>query len=114
MKMVGIKNFLIGLASAILISNAAQAGEANGVTVVGLTPVESGAFIAYISATVVGGPSCATQTTRIAADSNTGGGRAVIAALMISYTTGKTFDFTGDGTCSVWGDTETVKWLNTH
>jgi hypothetical protein len=115
MKMVDIKYFLIVLASAIFVSNAAQAGGAAlDVTVTGLTPIESGAFIAYISATITGGPSCATQTTRIAADPNTAGGRAVIAVLMMSYATGKTFDFTGNGTCNVWGDTETVQWLNTH
>ena len=115
MKMADIKYFLIVLASAIFVSNRAQAGgTAYGVTVTGLTPVESGAFIAYISTTIAGGPACATITTRIAADPNTAGGRAVIAVLMMAYPTGKTFDFTGNGSCNVWGDTETVQWLNTH
>lgn len=73
------------------------------------------AFFVYLSV-VIGGtpPACATQNTRFVVDLSTPAGQATMAAILAAHLTGQTLDITGRGVCDVWGDTETIAWMNVH
>lgn len=55
-------------------------------------------------------PSCAT-IDRWAFDSSTAGGQSLLATLLTAYATGRQISVLGTGTCSIWGDTETVAYI---
>lgn len=56
-------------------------------------------------------PSCATVPGRWAIDGSTAGGQQSIAVVMSAQAQGKQIIVQGNGTCSVWGDTETASYI---
>jgi len=73
------------------------------------------AFFVYLSV-VIGGtpPACATQNTRFVVDLSTPAGQATMAAITAAQLAGRTIDITGRGLCEIWGDTETIAWLQVN
>jgi hypothetical protein len=58
-----------------------------------------------------GAPACATLTGRFAIDGSTVGGRVQVAGLLSAVARSKAITVFGTGTCSAWGDTETVNFF---
>ena len=56
-------------------------------------------------------PACATVKSRFAIDGTTSAGKVQIAALLTAIAMGKQINIWGTGTCSIWGDTETISFF---
>lgn len=94
-----------GLVSFAATAHAAGSGSGN---VAGVN-VES-ASGKFTTATHSGAPSCAT-TGRWAVDVSTPQGQSLWSAVLLAYSQNKSVTVGGTGTCSVWGDSETVAWI---
>ena len=58
-------------------------------------------------------PACGTNNSnRWAIDASTPAGQAAVQVLLTAYTQHRPIYVTGTGTCTVWGDTETVQFFN--
>ena len=57
-----------------------------------------------------GAPACA-ATGRWAVDVSTPQGQSLWSAVLLAYSQNKPVTIGGTGTCSVWGDSETVAWI---
>ena len=82
----------------------------------GITPLQpEGAVIFWLASPQrTGYPACVqTAPNRYAIPTNTDAGKAMIATLLTAYAMGYSVIVTGNGTCSVWGDAETVHWIAT-
>lgn len=58
-------------------------------------------------------PTCAVERMRFALNVSSPGGRAQLAGLLTAYSVGKPINVYGTGTCSYWGDTESVDFFHT-
>jgi hypothetical protein len=70
-------------------------------------------IVYYDGGSRTGAPACATVNERFAVDGTTAGGKIQVAGLLTAYTGGKTVHLWGNGTCTAYGDTETINYLNT-
>jgi hypothetical protein len=60
----------------------------------------SGHFLVQVSLPIQGEPACATDTTsRMHGDSNTAGGKALLAAALLAFSTGRKVRMEGTGGC---------------
>ena len=75
--------------------------------------IGGGAILFYINAPHAGMPTCANNgaNTRWAINAATMGGQAQLSGLMTAVARGKRISIQGTGTCSVWGDTESVDYF---
>jgi hypothetical protein len=98
--------FAAGVLSNVSISSTSVTQAAVGTT---------SAFFVYLSV-VIGGtpPACATQNTRFVVDLSTPAGQATMAAITAAQLAGETIIISGRGTCEIWGDTETIAWLQVN
>ena len=107
-----MKKFLMTIAalySSISIAGSASQGTLNTVHFMG-----NGVVLALTTGTRTGVPACAnTQPTRFALDASTPAGKAQLAGLLTAYSSGKQVVIIGTGTCSSWGDTESIDYFYT-
>ena len=73
--------------------------------------MQNGALLVTTDASQSGAPSCATVINRWAIDATTPAGKLQATAVLTAYAMGKKIAIWGTGTCSVWGDTEGVSFL---
>lgn len=103
------------VASVLLLSplfcSAGVAGAGNIVGPYGLFFMQTGALLVSTDAVQSGAPACATVVGRWAIDGTTPAGKLQAAAVIAALAMGKKIAIWGTGTCSVWGDTETVSFL---
>ena len=59
---------------------------------------------------IAGAPACATQQG-FAIDTTTAAGKTQLAAVLTAYALGKQITVIGTGACNIWGDRETVNYL---
>ncbi len=105
----------VAMAILLLLSSAestAGASPASIVTNVLVMYNTGGQVIFYTSAAHTGAPVCATQNTRWVFSGATPAGQATLSLVMTAYTTGKPLTIYGTGACDIWGDTETVNYIN--
>jgi hypothetical protein len=111
------KLHLVIVASACLAFMAsAQSAAASQTTAGNINSVMAGAessggqFFFNTTGTRTAAPSCAIQP-RWVVDTSTLPGQAVVAALLSAYAMNKQIVVMGTGSCTVWGDTETVSYF---
>lgn len=88
-----------------------SAGAAGAGNIVGPYFMQTGALLVSTDAAQSGAPACATVASRWAIDGTTPAGKVQAAAVFSALAMGKKIAVWGTGTCSVWGDTETVNFL---
>lgn len=87
----------------------ANAGTVNGATVTGVMG-EQGAFFVFVNLPISGQPACAT-IQRFATDPNSSSGKAIIATILSAWSAGRHLNISGNNSCNVWGDTESIDYL---
>ncbi len=87
------------------------AGVAGAGNIVGPYFMQTDALLVSTDAPQSGAPACATVASRWAIDGTTPAGKIQVAAVLAAFAMGKKIAVWGAGTCSVWGDTETVNFL---
>lgn len=115
-----MKRYALALISlAMLFPILAQAsGALNGTTIVTIIVDFNGLGIVTFSQPIVGSPpSCVipAYASAMAFDTNTQGGRTLLAVLMSAKSSGSTVDVGGRGTCTVYpGQLEDMYWTIAH
>ena len=71
----------------------------------------TGQFFVSVSLPITGSPACATQAMRFVIDPTTDVGKAQIEVIMAAKRDGRPVSILGSGFCKLWGDTETVFWV---
>lgn len=97
----------------------AQAGSVANATIVQLVPESPNGFFIYVNVAPPSGttPSCATETLsayRYVVDLTTDAGKATVATALMVFAMKSSIDIVGTGNCSVWSDTETVRYIQVH
>jgi hypothetical protein len=101
----------------VLIGSPAQAGSVTNTTVRMVAPESPNVFFVYVVAAPSGTPACGTETVsnyRYVVDVTTDAGKAMVATALTAYAMQSPVDVIGLGTCAVWGDTETIYYLQAH
>lgn len=104
---------MIGLLLALAIGTAANASQNTAGNVTFVYGMGNGAFLFQQSGGSRGSlPSCAgSNPDRWAVDGTTAAGQNKLSILLTAKALHKVVQVYGTGTCSVWGDTETVDFL---
>lgn len=102
---------IISLVSASLVTSPACAGSAALGNITQFTANQT-VFFLVTNGTRSGAPACAAAISRWAIDISTNGGQAMAALVMSAQAQGKLVSVIGNGTCSVWGDTETADHID--
>ena len=79
--------------------------------VIGVQPVAPGGLFFRQTGSRSTKPSCAT-IDRWVINVSTPDGQTMAATLLMAYSLHKRISITGTGTCTTWGDTETVLYFN--
>ena len=74
---------------------------------------DTGVVIFSSSGTRYGVPACAASTNRFVIDASTAGGKAQLAGLLAAYHAGKAITVLGNGTCTIYFDSESVTYFLT-
>ena len=106
-----LSHILLALGAILIASTPASASTAQFGNITGLFAAGNGAVMFYSDGSRDARPACATLTTRWAIDASTVAGQGEIAVMLNAYNRGKQLYVAGTGTCSIWGDTETVLFL---
>jgi hypothetical protein len=106
-----IVRLLVAVEMALMLAGQVQAGTAGPGNPVNVYFMSNGVALIPMDVGQQNSPSCATQGTRFAIDGSTAPGKVQIAALLTAIAMGKQIVVWGTGTCSVWGDTETVSFF---
>lgn len=109
---------LVAIATAMLFATSVlAAGSSNGlvtttfvVNATTTTTADSSVFFFENIATIPGTPTC-NINQEYAMRLNTPAGKAVQSSVQLAIALGKSVFASGDGTCSVWGDRETVNFV---
>jgi len=117
MKSKIIRALLGALTAAICLSGSAKASNTAGYGYIyGLYGTSNGAVLFSVKldgSTRSGIPSCGSANTdRWALDASTVPGQAAVQVLMTAYQQHRPVFVNGTGTCTIWGDTETVNFFN--
>lgn len=106
---------LTALAASIGISTSASAQSTGATGPIGRIDMQTaggGKVIFYQGGNRSGVPACASNlNNRWAFDGTTPSGQATLSILLSAYMSGKSIQVVGMGTCSAWGDTETVNYI---
>lgn len=92
----------------VLSSFGACAGGVVSTTVSEIISDTTGYFRVYLAASISGSPGCATTALQFAVDPTTQAGKNMMASLSMAMFAGKTVQFTGTGTCSLYSTVETI------
>ncbi len=76
--------------------------------------VQDGIVMFYVTGEHSSPPPCATATTRWAFDGRSAAGQVIMTAISTAFATGKAAEIHGTGTCSVWGDSESIFFSIIH
>ena len=98
------------LAMSLLMSISAQASEASLGKPYALLVHEQGAAFFHHDGSRTARPTCATQD-RWVINLSTQTGQAMYAAVLTAIASGRKIMVHGAGTCSVWGDTESITYV---
>lgn len=106
--------FLAAFALLGIISSPALAGDVQGAKIIHIfTTKDDGVFI-YFDRAVANNAGCGrNNSNRLAIKPSTPGGKSSLAVAMLAYTNNYSVNAWGDGTCNVWGDTESLNYLMT-
>lgn len=96
---------------ATLVVPAAHASNADFGTISQFYGTNNGALMFSTSGTRTTAPSCSTNPQRFAIDASTTAGQAAASLVLTAYALHKQVYVVGTGTCSIWGDTETVLFI---
>lgn len=110
----GLQAGVLCLASVCSTSQVAFASNASMGYIVEVFGTYNGAVLFSTTGTINGArPSCQGPglTQRYAIDASTVAGQAMVAILMTAKAQGKRIDISGMGSCTIWGDTETVQFI---
>jgi hypothetical protein len=105
-----MKKFLLSLLVSLFASSAHAGGTA---TFVPANPYFMPAGIILMTTpggAIAGAPACATQQG-FAIDASTPAGKVQLSAVLTAYAMGRQIAVYGTGACIVWGDRETVNYL---
>jgi hypothetical protein len=91
-----------------------DAGTTSAVNIVAVDVRNDGTFVVDISAATTGAPTCATITNRLSANSNMGGGRALLQLAISVYLSGKPVSLDGTGACSEFSNIESIARIYAH
>jgi hypothetical protein len=95
-------------------SNAFGGGMVSQAYVFAITAQEyggTGQFFVSVNQPITGGPSCAIQPMKFVINASTDAGKAQIATVLAAQSASRPISILGTGSCDVWGDTETVFWV---
>jgi hypothetical protein len=95
-------------------SNAFGGGMVSNAPITAITAQDYGGtaqFFVSVNQPVTGAPSCAIQAMKFVINGSTDAGKAQIATVLAAQSAGHNISILGTGTCDVWGDTETVFWV---
>lgn len=113
-----MKRGLLILAAALVFltldANPTDAGTTPVVTITSVDVRNDGTFLVDISQPTTGAPSCATVTTRLSANANTAGGKAILQLAISAYLSGRPVNFDGTGTCSEFSNIESIARIFAH
>jgi hypothetical protein len=99
---------LFGLGFIGCSASEATTGSANG-TVYNIT-TQGNFFLFQVTGTHINNPACST-TQRWALSVASAGGQTMAAQLLTAYSLGKVVSISGDGTCTIYGDSENVFYV---
>lgn len=102
---------LIAIAAAVC-GPAQAAGVVHLVTVTNVDARSNGEFLVSFSLAITTPPACATDLTRMSGNANSAGGKAVLAAAMLAYTTGSVVFAQGTGLCTEYSGIESISILS--
>lgn len=100
---------LLCVCAAMLVSSVGHAGSASGAVTQTLLGT-AGILIFKVGTGATGQPSCSTGG-EWALLLDTAAGKGTYALLLTAVAQGLTVNVVGNGTCSVWGDRETVSYI---
>jgi hypothetical protein len=98
-------------ASVALVSTTAFGGSSVGTTVTNSQAVAGGVLIVTPAGAITGSPGCATNTTQMAI---VGYDKTLLASALTAQASGKTVDFYGTATCTIWTGMENISILVVH
>ena len=105
-------NIIMALGAIGLTATPANASNSNYGTVSGLFAGGNGAVMFFSDGVRTAPPACgAPNGNRWAIDASTVAGQGAIAILLNAYNRGKKVYVMGTGSCSIWGDTETIMFI---
>jgi hypothetical protein len=106
-----MKSILFVLLSFVF--STALAGTAQGtISKLHTGPAYGTLFFVTVSAASTGMPACKTNPAfSFAFDSAAPAGKNTLALLMLAYTTGKSVTISGENRCSLYSDTEDLRWV---
>ena len=103
---------LMALAAVAIAPTPASASTSQMGTASGFTSISNGALLFNHNGSRTAVPACATSFAgRWAIDASTVAGQSMIAVMINAYNRGKQVYIAGTGTCSIWGDTETISYM---
>ncbi len=93
--------------------NVALAGTAKGtISKLHTGPAYGTMFFVTVSAVTTGAPACKTNAAfSFVFDSATPSGKNTLALLMLAYSTGKSVTISGENSCTLYADTEDLRWV---
>ena len=102
---------LLAALFALTLSAAASANQTATGTITQIYVENTGAMFFFPSAVSSGTTSCVNAPNSFVVDSTTAAGKTIAAALQLAFAAGRTVNFYGDGTCSVWPGRETIQYI---
>jgi len=95
-------------------SNSAMASQSGAGTITGVYVMETGIVLFHHHGSRSALPACGTPNPiRWAFDGATPAGQAKLALLLTAHSSQKPVVVHGTGTCTAWGDTETIQFIST-
>ncbi|MEZ0391824.1 MAG: hypothetical protein ACAH59_06385 [Pseudobdellovibrionaceae bacterium] len=94
-----------------LTSSLAQAGSISASKITSLVATNKDAYLVAFGRDITSSPSCATVKRRFSFKVSTPAGKAMLATVLTAQVADSAVYVTGDGTCSVWSDSETAKTI---
>jgi hypothetical protein len=106
-----MKQWMVLLTATMFTAGGAQAGNAAAGNLNNPYFMNNGVLLIPTDGTRSGVPACATESLRFAIDASTPAGKVQAAGILTAFSMGKKVVIWGTGGCTVWGDTETVNFL---
>ena len=107
-----MKHIFCALIATALLSAPAIASSSGIGNITDVWGTSNGAVLFNMTGTRTAVPTCgANNPQRFAIDASTVAGQAAVAVLLSAQARGKAIEVSGMGTCTIWGDTETVSFF---
>jgi hypothetical protein len=103
----------VALVSVMSASAAHAVGSAGGATITNVDARSNGLFLITLSQPISNSPSCVTVNNRMTGNATVPGGKAVLAAAMLAFSTGARIALAeGTGACSEYAGIESISILS--